>query len=126
MRVISNRSSTSPNSGTIVLHFAANSTSNTYNVVVAGNSTVSNVAFDSETVLACNITKIYHGTANGDLYWTITRGANTVAVLNNSGFEDYETYGTSLSLDNTANVTVTLNGTNPLGYMVLELRKITA
>lgn len=125
MRTIANRSLTSPNSGTIVLHFVANSTSNTETINIVGNNSVSNVALNSEIVTAANITKVYYGVANGDLYWTVERGSNTVLVLNNSGFEDFETYGNSLSLDNTANLTIKLNGNNPLGYMILELRKIT-
>lgn len=118
MPTMINRPSTSYNSGSIVIHNAANGT-----YVVAGNSTVSNIASGPEVVVSASIAQAWWGVANG--YATVTRGSNTVAVFTESGYCDYAGAGASLGLDATANVTITFVNA-PAGYVMLELQKATS
>jgi len=98
-----------------VLHFVATTTT-----VVAGNNTVSNIASNSAaTVLGATVRKVVHGAQGG--YWTLARGANTVAVLVNSGAIDLSSMGLSLPMDAAANVVATLSGGT--GFITIELGK---
>lgn len=119
MTVMINRPSTSYNSGSIVVHNAANQT-----YVVVGNSTVSNIATGSEVVVSASIAQAWWGVANGG-YITVARGSNTVAVYTESGYTDYAGAGASLGLDGAANVVITITGA-PSGYVMLELQKLTS
>lgn len=98
-----------------VLHFTSTTTT-----IVAGNNTVSNIASNSSaTVISAAIRKIVHGAQGG--YWTLARGANTVAVLTDTGTIDLSAMGLSLPMDSTANVVATLSGGT--GFITIELSK---
>jgi len=102
-----------------VIHVTANST-----VVIAGNSSVSNIASGNstvyETLTGGNITQIWWGAPAG--YWTVKRGANTVLVLSESGYLDFAGCGSSLMIDATANVVANLV-TSTTGFLMIEVQK---
>jgi hypothetical protein len=119
MPTMINRQGTSYNSGSIVIHNAANGT-----YVVVGNSTVSNIASGPEVVVSAAIAQAWWGVSNGG-YATIKRGSNTVAVFTESGYTDYAGAGASLKLDGTATVVITFTNA-PDGYVMMELQKLTS
>lgn len=96
--------------GKVHLHFAA-----TANVVVQGNNSVSTLALGAEVVANAGITKMvgYGG-------WTIARGANTVATVNNYFKYNFAELGAPLNTDSTANIVLTLTGS---GFIMLEVSK---
>lgn len=101
-----------------VLHFTSNST-----IVVAGNTSVSNVAAsNNEIVVGGSVITALWGTAESAAYWTIKRGANTVAVLSGTGSMDFSTFATPLNMDPTANVVVALNSALP-GFLIIKIHK---
>ncbi len=104
------------NNGVVTIHAVANST-----FVIAGNSTVSNVAIGAEIVRSASIRRIHHGAQNVG-YWIVARGANTVAVLSGTDVQDYVVSGNPITLDPTANLVVTLVGTTN-GYIMVEMIK---
>lgn len=98
------------------LHFTgANST-----VIVAGNTTNSNVATGNETLTGGVITQLYWGVDTGSVQ--ILRGANIVATLTQSGSKDFAASGLALTKDQSANVNVNFVGTAN-GYVLMELVK---
>lgn len=99
------------------LHFTgANST-----VIVAGNTTNSNVATSNETLTGGVITQLFWGVDTGSVQ--ILRGANIVATLTQSGSKDYAGSGLALTKDSAANVSVNFVGTAN-GYVMMELVKV--
>lgn len=104
----------------VVLHATSNTT-----WVIAGNSSVSNVATGDETVISGSIKQVWFGSPSGNnAYWTIKRGANTVAVLSKSKWIPYSALGKTVTLDSSANVTVELtNAGDNLGFIMIELSK---
>jgi len=112
--VIINRKNTSA-----VLHFTANAT-----VVIAGNSSVSNVAYLNETVKGASITQATFGSPSGSgAYWVVKRGANTVAVFDSTAQLDFAGYGIPITLFPAANLTVELVGSSN-GFLMLEIQKL--
>jgi hypothetical protein len=107
MTVISNKAGSAT-----VVHAIANGT-----VVVAGNNSVSNIALGTEIITGASISRIWWGTTNNI---TIARGSNVDVILTQSGFHDYSGHGCLLTVDRTANVIITINGS---GHVVLELKK---
>jgi hypothetical protein len=99
-----------------VFHTNANTT-----VVVAGNSSVSNIATPNEVLTGASITQVWYGCASGG-HWVVQRGSNTVLVLSESGYMDFAGSGASLVLHSTANVVMTLVGASN-GYCMVELQK---
>lgn len=106
---------TNKKGGEAVLHFTGTET-----VTIAGNNSVSNVATAGETVNSATINQVFYGCTPGST-WTISRGANVVAVLAQSGHNDYAGAGTALKLDAAAPLTVTLSAGT--GTLTLELQK---
>lgn len=101
-------------------------TSNT-TLTIAGNSSVSNIAMTGETVAGAAITRAWCGSSSGNgAYWSVARGANTVAVLDSTAFIDYAGNGVTLDLDSTGTLVVTINGGTLVGTLILELKKISA
>lgn len=111
MAVMINRSNISA-----VVHVTANVT-----IVVAGNSSVSNIASPGEELTGASITQVWYGVANGGL-WRVKRGSNTVLVLESTGYVDFAGAGASLIVDPSANIVATLEGTTN-GYLMLEVQK---
>ena len=109
-RVIANRKNVS-----ITVHATANTTWQMSDFTGVGETNVTAVA----------IKQVWFGSPQSiaNTYWTISRGANTVAILDSTGYMDYAGNGNMLNLDSTANVTVTLNGST-VGYIMLELQKL--
>lgn len=114
MAVTINRKNTSA-----VIHLTANAVVN-----VAGNSTTSDIATDNEVLSGCTITQVFCGASSGaNSYWTIKRGANTVLVLDSTGYYDYAGAGMALNIDTGATLTANLvNGGD--GYLLIEVQKI--
>lgn len=107
--------------GRTVLHFTANGSAN-----LVGNSTTSDIALGDEVINSASITQIWYGVApvSGSVqsYWNVARGSNTVAILSGTDRVDYAGHGASLILDNTGNISVTLNNT-AIGYIMIEIAK---
>lgn len=114
MAVNINRKNTSA-----VIHLAANAS-----ITVAGNSSVSDIAIGNEVLTGCTITQVFCGSSSGNgAYWTVKRGANTVLVLDSTGYYDYAGSGMALNIDVGATIEANLvNGTD--GYLLIEVQKI--
>jgi hypothetical protein len=112
MRLIANKTGSEA-----VLHFTANDS-----VIIAGNNSVSNVATSNETVNSAYITQIFYGSPSATAFWTVKRGANTVAVLDSTGHLDLAGNGTALKLDTTDTLDVTLTGGTE-GFLIVEVQK---
>jgi hypothetical protein len=109
-RIVSNRKNQSA-----VLHFTANAT-----VIVAGNSSQSNIAMSDEVLTGASIVQAYWGT-DGSGHIHIHRGANCVATYDSTGYKDYAGCGMALTLDATANIVVEMHGSN--NYLMIEVQK---
>jgi hypothetical protein len=96
----------------VILHAVANGT-----FIVAGNSTVSNVATGTQVLTGGTITRVWYG---GSGHWNIKRGANLVFTGSGSGYQYFD--GAALTVDKAANVVVELVGTSN-GHLMVELRK---
>lgn len=111
-RITANRK----NLSTTIL-FTGNST-----VTIAGNSTTSDIATGDEVITGATITQLWVGSPSGNSsYWTIKRGANTVAIWDSSGYFDYAGNGNALTIDKTGSLVVELT-TGP-GTLMIELQK---
>lgn len=102
------------------LSFTVHATANTGTITIAGNNSVSNVAISDEVLTGAYITQIWAGS---DGVWTISRGANTVAVLDSSGFYDFAGAGNPITLDSTATLSANLVGATTGGFIMIELQK---
>ena len=111
--VVSNRKNTSA-----VILITANSS-----VTIAGNSSTSDIATGDEVLTGASICQIFCGSSSGNgAYWSIKRGANTVAVLDSTGYYDYAGSGMAITVDSTAPLVANLhNGTE--GYLLIEVQK---
>jgi hypothetical protein len=117
MAIINNKSSGyDGEKKTGVIHLVANAT-----ITVAGVAPTSNVAVGTETVVGATIRKVWWGVADASTYWTVKRGANTVLVLNNSGFADFSS-GATLGMDGTATIVLEKTGAGT-GYIAVEFKK---
>ena len=102
-------------------------TANTGPIVVAGDSTVSNIAIEEEVITGVVITQAIFGSTPG-AYWHVQRGANTVAVLDSTAAIDYSGNGLPINKDPAATITVTLIPPEGAlaasrGYLILEVQK---
>ena len=112
-RIIANRKNLST-----TLHFVSNGT-----VVIAGNSTVSDIAIDNEVLTGAYITQVWYGSPSGSVsYWEIKRGANTVAILDSTSYTDFAGNGNAIKLDTAATLSANLVGTTA-GYLMIEVQK---
>jgi hypothetical protein len=116
MAVIQNKALGPSSSAGFALHITANDT-----IVVAGNSSVSNIALTNEIIAAAHISQIWWGSSNSS-YWTVKRGSNTVTVLSETGYLDFAGNGVGLQIDQTANLVITLTGSG-VGFLALEGQK---
>lgn len=104
---------------TVTLHFTANAT-----VVIAGDENTSNIALPGEVITGAHIRQAWYGTPSGAVaYWRVSRGANTVAVLDSTSYTDFAGNGNAITLDQDATLTASLVG-SPEGYLIVELQKI--
>lgn len=118
---VSNRKNTS-----FVLHVSA---ANSGNVVVAGNSTTTNVAGTStciatgdEVISGAYITQVVWG-SDGAGSIQVLRGSTLVAVYDSTGQKDYAGCGIPLNVNPTANLVVNFVGSSN-AYCILELQKL--
>jgi len=92
--------------------------------VVAGNTSTSNVAMAGETIAGATISQIFWGLANTTTgYWTVRRGANTILILNGTGYLDFAGNGLAAIEDAGANVSFSITD-NAVGTIRVELQKI--
>lgn len=106
--------------GSVALHM----TSNSGTVVIAGNSTVSNIALPGENIVTAVINQIWAGSPSGaNSYWEIKRGANVVLVVDSSCWLDFSGNGRQLTLDGAADLTANLIGSTA-GYLLIDLQKL--
>jgi len=111
-RIVHNRK----NLSTTVL-FTANTT-----LTLVGNNSVSAIGIGDEVITGASITQAWVGSPSGaSAYWTVKRGANTVAVLDSTAYIDYAGNGGAITLDSDATLVVELTGTT--GTLMLELQK---
>lgn len=102
-----------------VLHFTAT----TGPIVIVGDTSTSNIAKDDETVVGAHISQIITGSPSGaGAYWKITRGANTVAVVDSTATLDLAGSGMPINLYPTATLSVELIGATD-GFLMIELQK---
>jgi len=92
----------------------------TQTLVVAGNSSVSNVALPNEVVTGASVFAVTWGVANGGS-WTVSRGANVILTLVGSGALSPQLCELVLDTQQSGNVTVTLAGGT--GNIIVGLRK---
>jgi len=109
------------------LHF----TGTTANVIIAGNSSVSNIALGAlnfaantanteEVLTGASIHKVAWGieATNANASITVARGSNVVLVL--TGSNTLKNF--PIGLDPTANLVVTFNNSS-VGFLLIELQK---
>lgn len=101
--------------GSVTIQTSANGT-----FKIAGNNSVSNVtASNTEVISNGRITGIFWG-VSGTNTWTVKRGANTVAVLTNSGFIS-GIQNIALDTDSPADLVLELSGGT--GAITIEVKK---
>ena len=111
--IISNRKNTST-----VIH--VHSSNNGF--VVAGNSSVSNIATSDEVLTGAYITQAVWGCDPGG-YIVLKRGANSVLVFDSTGQQDYAGCGLPITTDQTANIQVQFVGTSN-ACITFEVQKV--
>ena len=115
MGIVQNKQARSTTTGYVVIHGVANAT-----YIVVGNNSVSNVATGDEVVTSASIAQVWWGVSNGG-YCTVSRGANTVLVLTESGSMNFVDDHIPFGIDSTANVGFTING--GVGFVMVEMQK---
>lgn len=122
MTVLQTKYNTGTREGKALVHYTANAT-----VTVVGNSSVSTIGNTGLTVDSAVISQIWYGAGVANSFWTVLRGSNTVAVLNNTGHLDLQGSGHILTQDDTGDVVLTLsNAADDQGFIMIELKaKIT-
>jgi len=110
--ILSNKKNTSA-----VIHFVSSNSS----LVVAGNSSQSNIAISNETLTGCAITQAIWG-CDGVGHIQVYRGANLVAVFDSTAQVDYAGTGMSLTAYPTATLDVKFVG-SANSYIILEVQK---
>ena len=103
--------------GTFTIHVTSNSS-----VIVAGNTSNSNAAVSDEELTGAHIKKIVWG-SDGVGHIQVLRGANTAAILNDSGEVDFTRSGGSVNVDPAATIDVNFVG-SVNAYCVIECSKI--
>jgi len=93
-------------------------------ITVAGNNSVSNIAYGTDqTVIGAGIKQMWAMSPSGNsAYWTISRGANLVAAPDSTAYLDFAGNGSSLNVDSTGTIVVTLVGAT-VGTLMLTLHK---
>ena len=114
VNVISNRKNTS-----VVLHVAS---ANSGDLVIAGNSSVSNVAISDEVLTGAYITQVVWG-CDGTGHIQILRGANLVAVYDSTGQHEYAGTGMPINMYPAANLAINFVGSSN-SFIAIELQKI--
>lgn len=118
MTVFANKPRTSA-----IIHVTANDT-----IVVAGNTTTSNIASDGEIVTGAHIKQVWCGSSSGNgAYWkvsSVNSAANSevlLLVLDSTAYMDYAGNGVKVPVLGDELKFELVNGDE--GYLMLELRK---
>lgn len=101
--------------GKVAIHVAG---ANSGDIIVVGNSTVSNLATGAEVLSGAAIRKVKWGC--GDGFITILRHTTPVAVLSQSGEMDFSDIAV-LTLNSAANVVVNMSAN---AFCVVEIDKV--
>lgn len=120
VHILSNKSRET--SGTVVVHVATANAS----IVVAGNSSVSNIALPGETVTGATIRQVFYGIdggAGGECF--IYRAGDLVGTYNRVGHHNYAGHGISLSINPSANLDVQFHSAGN-STIIIEMQKILA
>lgn len=91
-------------------------------LVVAGNSSVSNVASPGEELTGAYITQAVWG-CDGTGYIVIKRGSTPVAVYDSTGQHEYAGTGMPITVGQTANVSVEFVGSSNC-FVMFEVQKV--
>lgn len=91
-------------------------------LVVAGNSSVSNVASEGETLTGAYITQAAWG-CDGTGYIVIKRGSTPVAVYDSTGQHEYAGCGMPITVGQSANVSVEFVGSSNC-FVMFEVQKV--
>ena len=114
-RIVSNKYN-----GEVNLLFTSNDS-----VVIAGNTSASNVALLDEVLVGASITQLFCGSPSGNsAYWEIKRGSNTVFVADSTAFIDFRGTGMAMTLDEAATLSANLVG-SAAGTLYIQIKKHT-
>lgn len=115
--VTQNRKNTS-----LVIHVSG---ANTGNVIIAGNSSTSNVAMGNEVLTGAYICQVFvgHDGGSADAGVQILRDTNLVASYDTAGFFDYAGSGMPITVHQTGNLQINFVGTSN-GYCMIEMQKV--
>lgn len=111
-KVLSNKPGTSA-----VVHLNSSNT-----IVVAGNSSVSDIAYGNEVLTGAYIAQVFQG-AGAMGHIVISRGGEMVGVYDSTGWFDYAGAGMALTLNQESDITVDFVGTAN-AYVMIELQKV--
>lgn len=98
-------------------------------IVIAGNSTVSNIALDDQNIIGASIKHVFCSSPSGNgAYWEISRGNTTVSNVvfapDSTAYIDFAGNGVKLDLDASANLVCKLvRAADDEGVLVLTLHK---
>ena len=110
---VSNKKNTS-----VVIHFASSNS----NLIVAGNSSVSNVATSNEVLTGGYITQAVWG-CDGNGHIQVFRGATLVAVYDSTGQHEYAGAGMPITVGQAANLDVKFVG-SANSFLLMEVQKV--
>jgi len=111
--ITSNKKNTSA-----VIHFTGSNSS----LIVAGNSTTSNIAISNEVLTGAYIAQAVWGCdPNG--YIVVKRGANSVAFYDSTGQHEYAGCGMPITIDQNANLQVQFVGSSN-AFVIMEIQKV--
>lgn len=104
----------------VQLHATGNST-----LVVAGNSSVSNIALPTQVLTGATITQMNFGSPSGNgAYWSVLRGANVAFAPDSTAYLDLRGVGMPYTLDASADLTCNLiRAAAGEGFILIELHK---
>ena len=78
-------------------------------IVVAGNSSVSNVALGGQVLIGATIKQLFCSSPSGNgAYWQIRRGANTVWTPDSTAYIDFAGNGMPMNVDQEATIVCNL------------------
>lgn len=101
--------------------FVVHSTPGNSTIIVAGNSSTSNVATSNEILTGAYIAQAVWGTDGGHIQ--VLRGSTLVAVYESTGQKDYAGCGIPITVGQGANLVINYVGTAN-AYIMLECQKV--
>lgn len=100
-------------------------TSNSGNIVIAGNNTVSNIALPGQVLVGASIRQFFASSPSGNsAYWEIKRDVNVVCTPDSTTFFDFAGVGMGMNIDSTANLVCDLfRAADDEGSLWIQLHK---